>query len=308
MVLLPFLLILIVSEPAWRWWKTTHWEPDPADARKLDSLSAAWQLLVPASGMDSVRSVKEPSYFPFDPNTATIAQFVALGFSDRLANRIENYRKKGGVFKSKGDLLKIYGMDSVHYSRVVDYVYIAADFKSDIKDRRSDRRVGKETGHEEYNRSAFLKDRAGGATRYSLRMIEPERPFDINRADTSQLEAIRGIGEKLSRRIIKYRSSLGGFVRTGQLAEVFGLDSIVLAQLVQITFVATDFLPDRIDLNTADEAVLEAHPYVSRQEARAVVAYRFQHGRFQSVSELGKLPMFSDEKVRRLEPYLKVIE
>ena len=36
--------------------------------------------------------------------------------------------------------------------------------------------------------------------------------FDLNLADTMQLEALPGIGEKLSRRIIKYRSSLGGFV------------------------------------------------------------------------------------------------
>jgi len=39
-----------------------------------------------------------------------------------------------------------------------------------------------------------------------------------------------------------------------------------------------------------------------------IVTYRFQHGRFASVSDLRKLPMFSDEKVRRLEPYLKIVD
>lgn len=134
----------------------------------------------------------------------------------------------------------------------------------------------------------------------------PDEPFDINKADSARLDAVRGIGEKLSRRIIKYRSSLGGFVRIEQLAEVFGLDSVTYQTLKRTAFVAPDFLPDRIDLNTADEKSLEGHPYLSRQEARAIVAYRFQHGRFAATSDLRILPMFSDEKVRRLEPYLTV--
>jgi len=144
------------------------------------------------------------------------------------------------------------------------------------------------------------------------RAVSPVRKtdelFNINDADTARFEAVRGIGEKLSRRIVKYRSALGGFVVVGQLSEVFGLDSMALSNLTRLAFIAPDFLPDRMDLNMADEAQLEAHPYISRQEARAIVAYRFQHGRFTSVSDLVLLPIFAEEKVRRLEPYLKIVK
>jgi len=297
MILLPLLFLLIVSEPLWRWWHIRHWEPDPRDAIKLDSLVKVWQGQV--SGSDSslasgrATKARVNVYFRFDPNSATTAELIRLGFGERLAQRIENYRKKGGVFKAKQDLLKIYGMDTAQYQRLASFVVIAKNFEA--------KRKGKAPGSSGPNRTTF----AGNGT---WPKHENDEPFDINLADSARLEAVRGIGQKLSRRIIKYRSSLGGFVHVGQLKEVFGLDSVTLAQMMQTAFIAPDFLPDRIDLNLADEKMMEAHPYISRQEARTIVAYRFQHGRFASVSDLRKLPMFSDEKVRRLEPYLKAVE
>ena len=302
MVLLPLLFLFIISEPVWRWRQIRHWQPDPRDAFMLDSLVAVWQtqLHSPGSGSSSAflrnrpDDNKSPAYFPFDPNTATTEELILLGFDERLAQRIDNYRRKGGVFKTRQDMLKIYGMDTAHFERLIRYVVIA---------RKPDD-----------NRPSQLKGVPGtrATTPFSgdgtWKKREADQPFDINLADTARLEAVRGIGEKLSRRIIKYRSSLGGFVRIGQLGEVFGLDSVAMQELMQFAFVAPDFLPDRIDVNTASEKMLEAHPYLSRQEARMIVAYRFQHGRFAAVSDLRKLPTFSDEKVRQLEPYLKSIE
>jgi DNA uptake protein ComE-like DNA-binding protein len=291
MVLLPLLFILIVSEPAWRWWKVRHWKPDPRDSARLDSLVAAWKKSSLAA--DSVAVVApESRFFAFDPNLASVSDLVRLGFNERLARRIENYRKKGGKFKARADLLKIYGMDSAHYQKLATYIKIAVNTKQE-PDTHSD--------PTNKFRKSFAERSGAGRAR--------EQPFDLNLADTARLEAVRGIGEKLSRRIIKYRSSLGGFVRVEQVSEVFGLDSITVAKLMETAFVSPDFLPDRIDLNTASEEVLERHAYLNRQEARAIVAWRFQHGRFSSVADLRKLPIFSDEKkIRRLEPYLKTVE
>ncbi|MEM9858315.1 MAG: helix-hairpin-helix domain-containing protein, partial [Bacteroidota bacterium] len=46
--------------------------------------------------------------------------------------------------------------------------------------------------------------------------------FDINEADTTQLKQLKGIGSVFSRRILKYRKLLGGFVTSDQLSEVYG--------------------------------------------------------------------------------------
>ena len=288
LVLLPLLFLLMISEPAWRWWQTSHWTPDPNDAALLDSLASVWRSAIPSadsSGQNQSAYAEKlkPRYFAFDPNTASAADFVSLGFQERLTQRIEHYRDRGGHFKTKEDLLKIYGMDTAQFERVYDFIKIK---------------------HEERVKSSKSRKPDFPANSYptSKRFHAADR-FDINLADTARLEAVRGIGEKLSRRIIKYRSSLGGFVDIGQLKEVFGLDSGVVKELEQIAFVAPDFLPDRIDINVADEKLLEAHPYLSRQEARAIVAYRFQHGNFATVEDLRKISLIDEKAFLRIKPY-----
>ncbi|MEJ1238632.1 helix-hairpin-helix domain-containing protein [Chryseolinea sp. T2] len=288
MILLPVLLALTFSEPVWRWWKLRHWKPDAADSARLDSITQAWRLV--AVRMDSTGNSSHPvDLFDFDPNTIAGQDLIRLGFNEKTASRIQNYRNKGGTFRSKEDLLKIYGMDSLLYGKVKGHIKIAQKVRQERK-------------------PAHLADGSKWPLKSKWLARKPEEPFDINIADTARFEAVRGIGEKLSRRIIKYRSALGGFVEVDQLSEVFGLDSTALSNLVRLAFVAPDFLPDRIDLNAANEGQLGAHPYLSRQEAKAIVAYRFQHGRFTSVSHLVVLPMFDSTKLRRLEPYLKIIE
>ena len=48
--------------------------------------------------------------------------------------------------------------------------------------------------------------------------------FEINAADTLNFRTLKGIGEVLSSRIVKYRKLLGGFYSTHQLTEVYGVE------------------------------------------------------------------------------------
>ncbi|MGE3541639.1 MAG: ComEA family DNA-binding protein [Candidatus Tectimicrobiota bacterium] len=52
---------------------------------------------------------------------------------------------------------------------------------------------------------------------------------------------------------------------------------------------ATASMPP-LDLNTADEAALKSLQGIGPARARAIVVYRQQHGPFQSVDELAKVP------------------
>jgi competence protein ComEA len=131
-------------------------------------------------------------------------------------------------------------------------------------------------------------------------------PFNINNADTTQLKQIRGIGSKLSARIVKYRDRLGGFYSLEQLREVYGLQPEVIDSLNKYTFVAKAHTPARINLNTATIDELRTHPYMTSNLARAIVAYREQHGRFESVEELKQIKIIKPEQYEKLKPYLGV--
>ena len=51
---------------------------------------------------------------------------------------------------------------------------------------------------------------------------------DLNTSTTADLTQVPGIGEVLSKRIVKYRKHLQGFDYLVQLYEVYGLDSLVV--------------------------------------------------------------------------------
>ena len=62
--------------------------------------------------------------FPFDPNTVTVADLQRLGLSARQAESIENYRSKGGRFRSKADFQKMYVVSDTLFARLESYIEI----------------------------------------------------------------------------------------------------------------------------------------------------------------------------------------
>ena len=62
--------------------------------------------------------------FRFDPNTVTVNDLVRLGFSEKQALSIDNYRKKGGRFRRKGDFARSYVVADSVYDRLEPYIDI----------------------------------------------------------------------------------------------------------------------------------------------------------------------------------------
>lgn len=274
LILLPLMLLSVFIIPAYQHWKTYQKQDFSKESKELDSLLAHWTW---EEKKDSILQSTEHVRFKFNPNTATREEFTRLGFSTILAKRIENYRLKKGRFNVKSDLMKIYGMDSGLYKRM--YAYI------DLPEERA------------VKKPYLNKDRET-ATAKSI------EKFDLNLADTTQLIGIYGIGSKLSLRIIKYRIQLGGFVSMDQLREVYGLDTAVVHELNRKAFVAADYQPKKIVINSASEKELSTHPYIKYSLAKAITAYRFQHGNFTSLEDLKKIALVDDTFYTRIKPYL----
>lgn len=62
--------------------------------------------------------------FPFDPNTVTVEELQRLGLSPRQAESIENYRAKGGSFRSAADFRKMYVVSDTLYARLEPFIEI----------------------------------------------------------------------------------------------------------------------------------------------------------------------------------------
>jgi competence protein ComEA len=285
-ILLPLMLFIIMAQPVYHWWMSDRIRDFSEDQKILDSLVSQWEQR--QNNADDQVSAKKESVvlFAFDPNKVTIKELETLGFSKILSTRIANYRAKGGLFRVKPDLLKIYGLDSTFYSKL--YAYIR------LPERRDPGVAKKET-----NFRSEIRSRGGNDLLAS---------FDINKADTSQLKSVYGIGPALAARILKFRDGLGGFIKREQVNEVYGLDSTVVERLLKVAFITNDFVPRKINMNVANEKEFSAHPYIKKAMANAIIAYRFQHGNFDRVEDLRKIAMIKPEDIDRILPYLKVID
>lgn len=278
--LLVVITISIFSQPLTRWWVSTRPQNFSADAAVLDSLTSNWHASAEADSAEAEKKI-EVTYVDFDPNTATQHELVSLGFSEKLASRVINYRTKGGTFRIKSDLLKLYGMDSSLYVTLIPYITLP----------------------ETYTKPEFKKKEFAERKPYEK---EKRQKFNLNEADTIQLEKIYGIGPKLALRIVSQRERLGGFVSHEQLKEVYGLDTTVIKRIESASYLPDPPVVKMINLNTAGEKTLAAHPYFGWKIANAIVAYRFQHGNFKSVDDLRNIPLIDKNTLRRIYPYATV--
>ncbi len=85
-------------------------------------------LRVDARHSPAVQAVRERTRpcesFPFDPNTASVADLQRLGFTLKQAESIDAYRQKGGRFRRKEDFAKSYVVADSVYERLAPYIRI----------------------------------------------------------------------------------------------------------------------------------------------------------------------------------------
>ena len=127
--------------------------------------------------------------------------------------------------------------------------------------------------------------------------------INLNEADSAMLEALPGIGERLSARIIKYRDRLGGFHDIEQLKEVYGLQDTVLKVLASRVFVPPNSALKKLDINKCGYADFRHHPYMGHAFTKSLVAFRQTHGEIKNGEDLYQLVAVKKEEIDRMKPY-----
>jgi competence protein ComEA len=219
---------------------------------------------------------------PFDPNFASERSLIELGFRPFIARRIVKFREAGGLFTSPNDLLKVYGVDSSLVMELSPMVVIR---------------------HEKRNPMTKKRDFRQRVQPPPPKKSEPFRRIDLNLASDTAFQAIRGIGPVLSKRIVKYREALGGFVEEEQLKEVYGLPDSLFDDLNSRFELLTVKVAKR-NINSDSLGHLASHPYIDWKTARIIENYRKMHGEFEHIEELKNIHVINDSIFERLRPYL----
>lgn len=211
---------------------------------------------------------------PFDPNTADSTTLVHLGLRPWMARSVVHYREKGGRYRSADDFRKAYGMTDSLFQVLTPYINIA--------------------------------DTATTLPRYPQKK---DTLLNLNSADTTQLQLIRGIGSYTARKIVELRRQLGGFASVEQLRElpIHGVDSILPHFFVK----EEEFR--RIYINRQSVDAMARHKYISFEQAKAIREYRYRNGAIRSEEQLlslklNKRQVFTEQDIARLRPYLSFEE
>ncbi len=227
--------------------------------------------------------------FPFDPNTAEAATFERLGLPHFIIKNIYKYRSKGGYFHTPEDFARIYGLKKETFQRLRPYIRIApqalAYTDSMHKKWKSERTA---------RRDSFLRQK-------------PEKypdgvTLNLNTADTTELKKLHGIGSYYARRIVRYREQLGGYTSVNQLHE------IDIPEELHRCFTLAKEPVRALKINKASFSTILRHPYLNYRQTQAIFEHKRKYGTIKELVQLKMYTVFTENDLRRLEPYLDLSE
>jgi DNA uptake protein ComE-like DNA-binding protein len=218
--------------------------------------------------------------FEFDPNTVSKEDLKRLGLSKRAVNVMINYRKKGGTFRKREDLSKIYGITEDDFERLFPYIKIP-----------------------EKEPNVTFASIETSAIPKSYENTAPVK-IEINTASPEEWQQLRGIGPYYSKNICWFRDKLGGFVSIEQIAETNKLPDSTFQNIKP--FLLLNQPVKKIDLNAASAKDFAVHPYLKWSQANAIVKYRDQHGNFTNIDQLENIKILDKQTLYRIKPYLRV--
>lgn len=230
-------------------------------------------------------SLSPKKLFSFNPNTVTQKDLLKMGLSAKVAQTVMNFRNKGGTFRRPEDFSRIYGISETDFLLLKPFIHlINPNVNSDT--------------HKSKNQPIAQNEPQNIPISYET----PQKTIDINKADETQWKQLSGIGNYYAKRIVRFRESLGGFVSIAQVAETYHLPDSTFQKIKP--FLVRSPIFRKLAINTASTKDLTTHPYLNTQEAKVLIAFREQHGTFQSIDDVKKVRAFNPQRVERLAPYL----
>ncbi len=225
---------------------------------------------------------KKPVLFFFNPNRIDEAGWRKLGLAEKTIRTLLHYRAKGGSFRTPADIRKIWGLPGEIADQLIPYIRITEPVAG-VRPPNRDIVIGQPRS---FRQSTMV--------------------IDINQATADDWKTLPGIGDVLAKRIVAFRKKLGGFQRPEQLRQTYGLPDSVFRRILPFLQSGSVY-HSLLDLNTVSAGELENIAGISASIATAIIAYRKQYGRFQSVEDLRKVIFVNDSVFRLLKPFLQTV-
>ncbi len=210
--------------------------------------------VVSASVVDFEKEAKtHKRYRSFDPNTLDIDGWKALGFTDKQAQVIINYKTKilKGSFKNLDDVKSCFVISESKFTELKPYLLFNTESDEVL-----------------VNNNEVPKVQQQPESRQSIDFSK----INLNSISFKQLKDF-GFDDKAAASFIGFRNKLGGFVNTTQMLETYNIDRNLMEQLIKIAPPLNTDQVKKYTLVDAPEAWLKEHPYF-KYSADRIIYYR----------------------------------
>lgn len=204
----------------------------------------------------------------FDPNELNHEQWQALGFSEKQANVIINYREKNlrGSFKSLDDIERCFVISKEKFEEMKPWIKLSTPEKAKTSEEKQVISEKTDFGKTNLNEISFKQLREFGFT------------------------------EKDAAGILAFRKKLGGFMNKNQLLETYEIDR-ALGEKLTYTAKLDNSNVTKYTLANAPEDWLKKHPYF-KFSADKIIYYRITNPDDKKIWKFLKLKPEYEEKMR----------
>nr|WP_262923168.1 helix-hairpin-helix domain-containing protein [Arenibacter sp. N53] len=232
--------------------------------------------------------------YPFNPNFISDYKGYTLGMSTKEIDRLHDFRAKDQYVNSAKEFQKVTLVSDSMLESLSPYF----KFPAWTSEGKSQSKVGGKSAHLSNSQIFPIEGKRVSANNVTIK--------DLNKATAEDLKSINGIGDVLSRRIVKFRDLLGGFVVEKQLLHVYGLEQEVVSRILGRFKILESPSISKININQASPYDLAKLVYIKYALAIRIVAYREKNGRIKSFDELMEIEDFPKEKLDIIELYLQL--
>lgn len=215
------------------------------------------------------------SYQKFDPNTTDLNGWKELGFSEKQAQVIINYRDKNlkGSFKSLDEIAKCFVISAEKFEEMKPYMVLNPE---NIK--------------------------GNTAKKYDNVTTESKTDFstiDLNEITFKQMIEF-GFDEKSAAMMLSFRKKLGGFVNKQQVIDTYEIDKDLAVKLTNVAKL-NGYKVKKYTLVDAPEEWLKNHPYF-KYTADKIIYYRITNP---DEKKIWKFIKVKPEYEAKMQLYLK---
>lgn len=207
------------------------------------------------------------SYSSFDPNALDLDGWQQLGFSEKQAQVILNYKNRNlkGSFKSLDDIKNCFVINSEKFEEMKPYIKLSAAEKPNV---------------------------------------QPIAPTDFSKLDINTISYGQliefGFDEKAAGSFVGFRKVLGGFVNPQQVLETYHVDKNLAEKLINTLDFETSKV-QKYSLVDAPESFLKSHPYFKYSAERIL----FLRVTYPNQAEIFKRLKLKPEYEAKMKWYLK---